>query len=292
MFENDPQEYALEIIRKEFDKALEIYEVISMGTTTKNYSFIVKEFGEPKYFLKLHAEGKPLREKKSTEFYTSNEIVETQKIYSIGKDYTLTFFEKNLEEPTFPAHVLNLADFHYNLINTDHGEIASDDIFNMISRKDFFNFVSSKEELLENAVSSKKFYSLLLNLPSSEDLGMESILIHGDPHRQNLLTKKGNSFFLDLEHTRYSIPTVDLARVAYNYPPSELENILALYTSFFDSLPGGLSKKDFIAGTISDILLDGASSIVTCQFKKLRPELTKNWINKFRNYFDYLSNSV
>jgi len=283
------KEDASQIIRENFGKDSKFHEIVSVGTLSKNYSFVIKESGESKYFLKLHGKGKPLKEKRAIDFYSLNKIVNTPDIFSIGEDYTITFFESNLEEANFQNHVLNLARFHNELIKTDHKQISVDPLFSSISREQSFKLINSNKNFLENFISYDKFHSLFSNLPDPETFNFESCLIHGDPHRQNLLIKENESFFLDLEHTFYARPTLDLARLIFGYPTSELENILALYTSVFERLPGHVSLKELVGIMLSDILFVGASTVIICHLKKSPKKLTQRWIDSFKNYLIFLS---
>jgi thiamine kinase-like enzyme len=285
-----PESYAQEIIKSELQTNYQIIKISSFGTRTKNYLFEVKENNITKYILKLHGAGKPRKEKNAGEFYKAHCIVQTPEILSIGNDYTLTHFEKELEGLSFTDHILSLAEFHKKLADVNHEGISRNELFRVMSRGKKIKTLGYYKESLEGIVSYNQLLDILSDLPNPEGLGIKPCLIHGDPHNKNLLRKNGENFFLDLEHTIYERQTVDLARCLYSYPPSEFSNILALYLNHYGKLPEDLSRRDFLSILLSDMLLEGAITVISCKKKSTNNKVTERWINGFSNYFDYIKN--
>lgn len=188
------REYASRIIKSEFGDRYSAFNVEQTGTETKNHSFIVSEQETPKYFLKIHGKGKPLKEKIATDFYSSNNVVETPNIWSIGEDYTVTSYEKSLERLDFFEHVESLASFHRRLMDVSH-ENLDKDLFSHFSDKEFQKLIRHNKEVLENTIDFCDFYSIYSDLNASADpKTLRPILIHGDPHRGNLLKKRRRIF--------------------------------------------------------------------------------------------------
>ncbi len=282
------KKYASKIVKDNFDKDFDFYGVSSFGTINKNYSFVLKKDKIPKFFLKIHGKGKPLKEKIATNFYNFNNIINTPKIYSIGEDYTITHFIEGLKEPGFLDHVLNFAKFHKNLMEANHKELPKQ-LFSNFSRENSLNLIRENKNPINKIINYSDFESIISELPDPDDYQFEKYLIHGDPHRQNILNKSDKSFFLDLEHTLYTRPTVDLARFVFNYPPKEFKNILAIYEDTLESLPNKISLEEWVGVTFSDILVEGALSVVVCNMEN-KKELAKKWESSFKDYFEFIYN--
>jgi len=200
---------------------------------TRNVNYILDVNGNPKYFMKLEAEGHK-KEREVYNFLSKNAVVNTLlPIYSNEKLMIFPFMQ-NFKDGDVRNHLEFISEFHNNSLR-----LKKQLLENNFNKEEFSNHylkrfvvrIERHREMVENFWKDSKELEEYYLFKEKEDYEeLPKILVHGDIQHKNLqIGEDGKSYLIDFEDSYYDAPSWDLTRPLMDLNYDEMDPFVEEY---------------------------------------------------------------